>query len=171
MGSKCTIVAAVLHLDFKSDNRIVAATQPHEVSSRTASDQLLSFVCSNGNAESCRSFLEDMFPIEWKCGAMIGMYDEHGRRTRLGIGVSASAFLITAASGLLLVLAFFWALLDPFGCETSCATVDRAFVAMVMICPVTLTVAVSTGSKAAFGKASSSMLALLLQSSASMRVI
>ena len=70
------------------------------------------------------------------------------------MGLSALAFIVATISAFSFVPVTGWALFAPFGCEMTCTTNERYWIALVMICPMMLAAAAIVGFRAAFGQLS-----------------
>jgi hypothetical protein len=92
------------------------------------------------------------------------IYDEYGVRTSFGLGLSAAAFIVATISAFSCVPALGWAAFAPVGCEMTCTTNERYWIALVMICPIMLAAAAIIGFRAAFGQLSTSAIGLSLTS-------
>ena len=92
------------------------------------------------------------------------IYDDDGVRTPFGMCLSAFAFIVAAISAFLFVPATGWAVFAPFGCEMTCTTNERYWIALVMFSPIMLAAAAIVGFRAAFGQLTASTIGLSLVS-------
>lgn len=92
------------------------------------------------------------------------IYDEYGVRTYFGVGLSAVAFIVASISAFSFVPAMGWAAFAPFGCEMTCTTNERYWIALVMICPIVLAAGAIIGFRAAFRRLSTSAVGFSLVS-------